>query len=173
MTLEEELFAHYKGKKVLLDTNLLLVLLTGMAGARLFARFDRVNDYTFDDYELLVWLLGKFHALMITPHILTEASNLANKLSGEYKHDWYANLALFVSSPQQGSTGIDEVWMPAKELAKMPEFVTNGITDSAVAGLASDALVITADYRLSGALRRKGTAVINFRDLRALQRAIS
>jgi uncharacterized protein YacL len=59
--------------------------------------------------------------------------------------------------------------MPAADLAQMPEFAAFGITDAALARLSSEALVVTEDYRLSGALRSQGISVLNFRDLRNLQ----
>ncbi len=169
MTLEEELFAHHAGKSVLLDTNLLLVFLTGAIGSHLFSRFKRVRDYTIEDYELLVRLLGSFTVLVTTPHILTEASNLANSLSGSYRQEWFTNLSILLASEQK-DVRLREQWLPASQLADLPEFIELGITDSAVTKLASDALVVTDDYRLSGRLRSRGLGVLNFGDLRAMQR---
>jgi len=168
MTIEEELFARHRGKSILLDSNLLIVFLTGMIGVDLFARFERVSKYTFGDYEFLVRILGFFRPLVTTPHILTEVSNLANKLSGSYRVDWYENLARLCASGQYESVLLER-WAPASQLAGLPEFVEFGITDCAVALIASDALVITDDYRLSGSLRSKGVDVLNFGDLLAMQ----
>jgi uncharacterized protein YaiI (UPF0178 family) len=54
----------------------------------------------------------------------------------------------------------------------MPEFIAFGITDAAVTEMSAGALVVTEDYRLSGVLRSKGIAVLNFGDLRKLQQLI-
>jgi uncharacterized protein YacL len=51
----------------------------------------------------------------------------------------------------------------------MPEFAAFGITDAALTKLASDALVVTDDHRLSGVLQSQGVPVLNFGDLRNLQ----
>jgi len=171
MILEEALFARHRGKSVLLDSNLLLVLLTGAIGSHLFGRFERVRKYTFDDYELLRQILSGFRVLVTTPHILTEVSNLANKLSGSYRDDWYANLAALVAS-DRGQNAVQEDWTPAKQLAEMPEFIDLGIADSAITRLASEVLVVTDDFRLSGALRTRGVDVLNFGDLRAIRAQI-
>lgn len=168
MIIEDQLFARHRGKNILLDTNLLLVFLTGEIGVQFFERFDRVSKYTIQDYELIVQILSSFRVLVTTPHILTEVSNLANKLSGSYRRDWYANLAAFVMSDEQ-EIGVRETWVPAKRLAALPEFLDFGITDSAVGELVSNALVVTDDFRLSGALRNKGIDVLNFKELRAMQ----
>jgi hypothetical protein len=78
------------------------------------------------------------------------------------------NLATLIASEQE-AVGIREKWIPATELARMPEFVAFGITDAALTRLSSEALVITEDYRLSGMLNGQGTHVLNFGDLRKMQ----
>jgi hypothetical protein len=171
MTLEEKLFAHHRGKSVLLDSNLLLVFLTGSLSPRLFGQFKRVSTYTLDDYELLVRLLSSFTTLLTTPHILTEVCNLANSLPEWLRPDWNRNFATLIAS-QQDTPGLRERWTPAIELAQKPEFIAFGITDAALTELSSEALVVTEDYRLSGVLRSQGVPVLNFGDLRKLQQLI-
>jgi hypothetical protein len=168
MTLEEQLFARHIGRGILLDSNLLLVFLSGLLGAHLFRSFKRIGGYTIRDYELLVRLLQCFTVLITTPHILTEVSSLANSLQEPYKRDWYLNLATLIASEQE-PVGLQEKWTPATELAGMPEFVAFGITDAALIKLSSEALIITEDYRLSGVLNGQGTHVLNFGDLRKMQ----
>lgn len=168
MTLEEQLFARHAGKSVLLDSNLLLVFLSGSSNPSLFGQFKRVSAYTLKDYELLVRLLSSFTILLTTPHILTEVSNLANSLPERFKPDWYRNFAALIASEQK-TPGIREQWMPAAELARMSEFTAFGITDAALTKLSSEALVVTEDYRLSGVLKSQGVFVFNFGDLRKMQ----
>ena len=50
MTLEEELFSRNIGKNIALDSNLLLVLIAGSLGVRLFKSFKRVSAYSLEDY---------------------------------------------------------------------------------------------------------------------------
>jgi hypothetical protein len=171
MTLEEQLFAQHRGKSVLLDSNLLLVFLTGSLSPSLLGQFKRVSTYTLDDYELLVQLLGSFTTLLTTPHILTEVSNLANSLPEWLKPDWYRNFAALIAS-QNDTPGLRERWTPAAELSRLPEFVAFGITDAALTELSSQALVVTEDHRLSGVLRSQGVAVLNFGDLRTIRQLI-
>jgi rRNA-processing protein FCF1 len=171
MILKERLFEQYAGKSVLLDSNLLLVFLSGSLDPRLFGRFKRVSSYSLKDYDLLVRVLSFFTVLLTTPHILTEVGNLANSLPGWIKPDWHQNIATLISS-QQKTPGLRERWTPAVELAQRPEFAAFGITDAALAELALDALIVTEDYRLSGFLRSKGVPVLNFNDFRKLQKRL-
>jgi uncharacterized protein YacL len=50
----------------------------------------------------------------------------------------------------------------------MPEFAAFGIADASLRLLASEALVVTEDFRLSGVLRQQGLPVLNFQDIRKL-----
>lgn len=168
MTIEESLFADHRGKAVLLDSNLLLVFLSGALGIRVFRSFKRVSRYQFSDYELLARFLASFSVLLTTPHILTEVSNLADSLTGSYKRDWDTNFIALLRS-ERTRIGMRETWVSAVELSEEPEFLPFGITDTALTQLSAEALVVTEDHRLSGYLRNRGVAVLNFDHLRELQ----
>jgi hypothetical protein len=168
MLLEEEIFARHSGKRILLDSNLLLVLLAGRFDARLFGRFKRISTYSLRDYELLEHLVKRFSILFTTPHILAEVSNLANSLSEQWREDWLRSMAAQVTCLNCMPV-FDEYWIPAKQLVLSPEFLAFGLTDASLAQLSDLALIITDDFRLSGFLRRKGVPILNFRDLRNLQ----
>jgi rRNA-processing protein FCF1 len=167
MTLEEELFSRHIGKCIALDSNLLLVLVSGSLDVRLFKSFKRVSEYTIEDYQLLVRLLQAFTVLIATPHVLTEVSNLANSLPESYRYEWHATLAAIVGSDK--ASVVQERWRPAAELVERPEFLPFGLTDTALTDLSSEALVVTEDYRLSGFLRDRGIPVLNFCDLRRIR----
>ena len=171
MLLEDRLFAQHVGKSVLLDANLLLVFLTGSFDEQLFGRFKRVSAYSVEDYRLLVRLLGFFRVLITTPHILTEVSSLANHLPDRLKPDWYRSFgALLVA--QDRFPNFLERWVPAGQLAATPEFAAFGIADASVRAFATEALIVTEDFRLSGVLKKQGVSVLNFEDIRKLRRAI-
>lgn len=169
MLLEEQIFARHVGKNILLDSNLLLVLLAGKLDSRLFGNFKRISAYSIDDYELLEQLVRRFSVLLTTPHILTEVSNLANSLSEQWRQDWLRNMAVLVSC-QHCKPIFDECWTPAKQMVLTHEFLSFGLTDASLAQLSRDVLIVTDDFRLSGVLRSKGASILNFRDLRNMQR---
>jgi rRNA-processing protein FCF1 len=171
MTIEERLYERHRGNRVLLDSNLLLLFLVGGYSLSLIRTFKRVSDYSVQDYRLLVEFLGSFKILVVTPHVLTEVSNLANSLPQGIKTEWFRSFAELLAS--QGSTpGLREHHIAADAIAKTREFYAFGITDAAISLISSDTLVVTADYRLSGTLRKKGVEVLNFSDLRLLQKKV-
>jgi hypothetical protein len=168
MLTDEDLFLRYRGKAVLLDSNLLLVFLCGALGSSVFKRFKRISAYTPRDYELLAQLLAQFSVLATTPHILTEVGNLANSLPSWHKPDWYRNLAALFE-PDGNRIRVLERWIPAVELMHASEFVSFGITDAAVASLCGEMLLVTEDCRLSSVLQSRGLPAINFNHIKQLQ----
>jgi len=162
------LYGRHKGKSVLLDTNLLLVLLMGAFNPYLLGNFKRVSGYKVGDYDLLVRMLKSFTVLLTTPHILTEVSNLAGYLPESVKSDWFRSFGIFIKSQSDVPT-MREFWTPAMELAATPQFAAFGIADAGIAAFSNEALVVTEDHRLSGALRKRGISVLNFADLRGLE----
>ena len=163
MIFEGELLQRYRGKKILVDSNLLLLLLIGSYDPSLIARFKRVSQYSAADFELLEKFIRMFSTVVTTPHVLTEVSNLANSLGSPVKREWFSHfrnaLQLF-----------DEQQFVSHELASKDEFLAFGLTDTALSCLCGEALLVTEDYRLSGYLRSKNLPVINFSDIRALQK---
>lgn len=66
-------------KGIILDTNLLLVYLVGNWDLGKVGSAARTDDYTADDYYTLCNLIEQFGKLVVTPHILTEVCDLAEK----------------------------------------------------------------------------------------------
>jgi rRNA-processing protein FCF1 len=165
MLLEEGLLQKYRGKKVFVDSNLLLLLLVGSYDPSLIARFKRVEKYSVDDFELLRTFVLLFSTVVTTPHVLTEVSNLANALGSPIKEKWFAHF-------QNALQLFDERQFVSRELSCKDEFLAFGLTDTALFSLCGEALLVTEDHRLSGYLRSKNLPVINFSDLRTLQKLL-
>ena len=79
-------------RALLVDTNLLLVLLVGSVDRAHVARFTRTRQYDEQDFDYLLALIAGYQERVVTPHILTELSNLAGHLEGSYRDE--ARLAL-------------------------------------------------------------------------------
>ncbi len=168
MILEEELLQRHRGKKILVDSNLLLLLLIGSYDPSLIARFKRVDQYTVDDFELLSTFVLSFSTVVTTPHVLTEVSNLANSLGSPIKEHWFRRF-------REALQLFDEQQVVSRELSSKDEFLAFGLTDAALCTLCGEVLLITEDGVLYRYLRSKNLPVINFsdiRDLRAVQKHI-
>ena len=78
------LINQHRSKGVLVDTNLLVLYLIGQVNRKRILSFKRTQTYTLDDFDLLARLIAWFGKLVTTPHILTQASDLADLKGKEF-----------------------------------------------------------------------------------------
>lgn len=157
------LLSKYKSKGLLIDSNLLLVYFIGTYNEALLSKFQRVNRYGKIGYSILFQMINYFEKVIVTPHILTEISNLSTKLDTKFKDSYYHH---FLSKLEY----FDEKNIPVYEHktniieSKVAKF---GITDSMIYVISqkSELLVLTDDFPLAGFLRSKSIDVINFNNL--------
>jgi hypothetical protein len=154
------LLRPYVGKPAILDSNLLLLNWCVQFDPSLVKSFKRLNTFRLTDFDLLVEVLKLFPVLRTTPHVLTEVSNLANSLPEWVKQDWSRHFS-------QQIRVIPEDLTPSVTAAES-ELIWLGLTDAALATLATTHVVLTIDFPLSNALAGRGLNVINFVHLRSL-----
>jgi hypothetical protein len=157
---DNPLIKPYVGKPAILDANILLLYWCASFDPELIRTFKRLNCFQDEDIELLAETLKLFSAVHTTPHVLTEVSNLANSLPKWRREDWSEYFSKQIEV-------IQEEWIPAQSLASNPMLVL-GLTDAALAKLASTHVVITIDWPLSNSLESRELNVINFTHLRSL-----
>ena len=154
------LLKPHRGKPAILDSNLLLFSWCASFNPNLVNTFKRLNSFQNEDIELLSETLKTFSVIRTTPHVLTEVSNLANALPSWMKNDWFEYFGKQVQT-------ISEEWIPAAKVAS-DELMWLGLTDVALASLASSHVVLTLDFPLSNSLESRGLNVVNFTHLRSL-----
>ena len=70
-------------KRLIVDTNLLLLLVIGaVEGGIHIKNSKRLNDYDYEDYHRVLKVVSEFEAVYITPYIATEVSNLIDLTGG-------------------------------------------------------------------------------------------
>lgn len=147
-----------------MDTNLLLLYFVGAYDPEQIVRFKRAADrFAPEDFDTLNALLGQFDKVVITPHILTEVSNLLGQLSGSVRR------SCFEAFGQSIRRLMSEQYASGRTLSGDPAFVKFGITDVSILEVASrNHLVVTDDFALSGYLTSKNLDVLNFNNIRTL-----
>ena len=156
--MEHPLLQPYVGKPAILDSNLVLLRWCLRYDPSLALSFKRLSSFESKDFQLLELTLKLFPVLRTTPHVLTEVSNLANSLPSWRKHDWSRHFSSEIQA-------ISEEWVPASTLADSPALWL-GLTDAALASLASTHVILTVDFPLSGSLQSAGLNAVNFAALR-------
>jgi len=152
------LLMQHIGKAAILDSNLLLLYWCAEFDPTLVKRFKRLNSFGEADFELLSDTLKVFSERRTTPHVLTEVSNLANSLPGNLKDDWSEHFSSRIQL-------IAEDWTSATTIVASP-LIWLGLTDAALATLATTHVILTIDFPLSNSLTSQGLNVINFNYLR-------
>jgi len=167
MTVSGKTISHilqrYAGKGLLLDTNVLLVYLLGLANPGIIGTAKRTEAYSVDDYRMLRSLVVRFHRLIVTPHILAELTNLAPSLEDRRVRTFFAHVLAVVGVSREIHTGKDVLLRQEG----LPQF---GFADLSVveASRTVGCLVVTDDFKAAGLLLRSGCPVLNLNHLRQL-----
>lgn len=156
---DNPLLKPYIGRPAILDSILLLLQWCASFDRELVNSFKRINCFQDEDIDLLSETLKVFSAIRTTPHVLTEVSNLANSLPKWMKQDWAEHFSKHIEV-------IPEHWIPASTIAKS-DFMALGLTDAALAELATTHVILTLDFPLSNWLESRKLNVINFTHLRS------
>ncbi len=141
---------------LLLDTNLLLLLIIGLHNRKLIGVNKRVNQFTEQDFEILIRFKNQFKKVFITPHILTETTNLLDP-------------KMYILVKNLIDSQLLEIYTDSKTLVDgdVTCFVKFGLADVAIREVATkNILVLTDDFRLSSYLVSYQLPVYNFNHLR-------
>ena len=113
------------GETFLLDANILLLLVTGLASPSYIAIHKRLRAYSTKDHVLLQKLLSTASGIVVTPNIVTETSNLARYTGKPVRGDILRVLRALLHE-----TG--EIYIESRVAAGHPAFPRLGLTDAAL-----------------------------------------
>lgn len=155
---------HYylsKRKGVLLDSNLLTVLITGLLGNGEIEKFKRTRQFTTADFAGLGELIENFGWICTTPCVVAEVSNLLDWFDPDRRMRAGELLAKWV-------LGVCELNIAASEVVQTPAYYKLGFTDAALYLLArkKQLVILTADLPLYHYASSLGVDAINFHNLR-------
>jgi rRNA-processing protein FCF1 len=150
------ILARSRGKHILLDSNLLILLLLGSFDIKLIASFKRLSEFSISDFRAIRDLSQSFK-IATSSHVLTEVSNLAKDLP--QRQGAFRYIATRIAY-------LKENVVSAVEVTPNPEFSTFGITDAVLASLCDTHVLVTNDGRLAAHLRSKRQSVLTLDDFR-------
>ena len=161
----KSLVNKYKPKGILVDTNLLILWFVGSGNRQRISKFNRTENFTPENYDLLVRILASFSKIVTTPNILTEVSNLVIKDIKEPElTKCFENLAEVLSTAT--SFKLEEHYIQSNIVIKVAGFNRFGLTDYGILELARNQyLVLTDDFNLTRHLLGVGVDTINFNNL--------
>jgi hypothetical protein len=163
MVLSEE-FIKYVNKKIIIDTNRLLLLLIGnydeANGSNFLKNF---KEYSKEDYEILKKFISQLNIkIVITPHILSEISDMINneiKPENNFEKviEWLSKVSNVLKEIQEND--VEKNIILDEDVVKKLGFTdTSIIITSRENGLP----VLTGDIKLSGECNKKRLDVISY-----------
>lgn len=157
----ERLIRRFSHHGVIVDTNVLLLYVVGITDPREISNFKRTQQFTIEDFDVLVEFLDRFRRRVTTSHILTEVINWIGYLRDDIKMDAFDRLAAMIQ------VFLTEELQVALPITRQQEFRRFGLTDIGIQHVAASTyLVLTDDAPLTDHLLRNGVAAYNFNYLR-------
>ena len=146
-----------------IDTNLFVLLVVGSVGRGLIEKHRRLREYSAEDYEILINLLGRVQRVYVTPNTLTETSNLLGQHAEPERSRFFERLHFIIQESE-------EVTVASVEASSNSAFNRLGLTDAALLEVVTpETPLVTVDLDLYLAANASGQeAALNFTHLRNL-----
>jgi hypothetical protein len=145
-----------KRHTLILDANLIVLLIIGLADEKAVPVHKRTRSYTVNDFRLLLRVIEGYRELAALPNALSEASNLL-EFDGVGLPEKISNRFLrFVATTR-------EIYVPSLAASSRSEFRRLGLTDAATLEAAKeDVHILSADLGLYLAATKAGYSAANF-----------
>ncbi|MGJ5181551.1 hypothetical protein ACQR16_32715 [Bradyrhizobium oligotrophicum] len=140
---------------IALDTNVLLLLIVGLASPSYIAKHKCLGGRTVNDFEILKLFLEDFQQAVTLPNVLTEVSNLLGQTHGPTQ-------PLF-DVLRHVIANLKEICIPSIQASRRPEFARLQLADCALMEVAKDdVFILTTDGPLHRALLAAEYKTANF-----------
>jgi rRNA-processing protein FCF1 len=140
---------------VALDTNVLLLLIVGLAKRSYIKQHQCLSAFTEVDFDTLQEIVSQYDKLVVLPNVLTEIANLIGSTHGP-RAPLFEVFANFVERAE-------EIYLPSVKATRRPEFQWLELADCAQVEVAKDDIVIlTSDGALYRAICSAGYKAENF-----------
>lgn len=143
-------------KVIALDANLLVLLIVGLTARKYIAVHRRLRAYSAADFDRLTALISASAGVVVTPNVLSEASNLLRQISEPAKTQIAAAFREVIKRTE-------EIYVTSADAASRSEFLRLGLADSSLLEISKRNIVIlSVDLDLYLAARAAGYDAFNF-----------
>ncbi len=144
----EEVIKKQIGKKLIIDTNLLILLIVGRYNINLISGHKKLGRYDKHDYNFVNFIAGKAKVIYLTPGIISEVTNHLNPSDKNYSN-YFRKLISILEFFQ-------EEYKNKNVILKLSFFPKLGYTDSTIIDLSiqEKCLVLTDDREMVLELRK-------------------
>lgn len=142
---------------ILIDTNVFVLYVTGAAGRSIVPVHKRCNQFTEEDYDALIALLGDEPELILLPNVVAEASNLLAQIAEPYK-------AAVLRMLKAAVLTFSEEYVTSRMAVSHVDYMRLRLTDCALLSAPDPKFhLLTVDFNLYLAFLRDDRPVTNFR----------
>ncbi|WP_367874129.1 hypothetical protein [Luteolibacter sp. Populi] len=148
-------------RRLIVDTNLLLLLVVGSTGLELIGKHKRTRVFTTEDFLLLEVFLEGFKEIVVTPGILAEVSNLSAQIGEPLRSSVMHTVGRLIAS-------VRENHVAGVAVVDSRCFVRLGLVDASILEVYQDGdHLLTDDLDLWIEAVNSGKLATNFTHLRA------
>lgn len=141
---------------VILDANLFVLWVVGLASPSYIARHKRLQAYSAKDFSLLTDMLSQASRIVVTPNTVTETSNLAGQIAEPARRHIFTILVTVLQKAE-------EIYVSSRRASENASFLRLGITDAALLDIMTeDHILLTSDLDLYLQASRQGMKAVNF-----------
>jgi len=145
-----------KRQTLILDANLIVLLVVGLADENAVPGHKRTRAYSIGDFRLLLSVIAEYQELAALPNALTEASNLLEFEGDGLPGKIFGRFLDFISTTK-------EIYIPSLNASRRTEFRRLKLTDAATLEAARpDVHILSADLGLYLAALKAGYSAANF-----------
>lgn len=148
-------------RSALIDTNLFVLLVVGSVNKNYISSHKRTNDYTIEDYDVLMNNLNNYQELWVTSHCLAEVSNLLKQTDGKKKVELLEGLKFICLKA-------NESHLRHTTIINDENYFRLGIADTGIVQKSKRVTcTFTVDFDLYLSISHLNRNVINFHHLRS------
>ncbi len=142
--------------ELLVDTNLLVLFLIGLYDQKLMRSNKRTSSYSIEDFEYVQTYIANASKVYVTPSILTEVSNLTDRI-GEKNEPFFDVFKKVFSSKKQF-----EIYIPKEKILGYHFLRYVGVADASLylVAVETKCQVLTDDERCAPYLIADGCRVL-------------
>jgi hypothetical protein len=149
-------------RAIILDTNLLVLLVTGLTNPEYIAKHKRLQAYDKDDFIILEKILDTYSNITLCPNVLSETSNLLRYVGEPIRSEIAAKLHELID-------GLGEEYISSAAAADQADYLRLGLTDAVLIKLAETGSdLLTDDLPLYLAAVGRGLSATNYNHIRDL-----
>ena len=144
------------GKKILLDSNLTVLLAVGLTDKSYISKHKRLSAYDENDFDIVIALLSESKGIVFSPNVLSEVSNFLRQTKDPIKTEISNTFIKIIS-------GASEIFVESRDASLDQHFLRLGLTDAVMLMLANtESVLFTADAGLYIAALERGHEAINY-----------